>query len=259
MLEIQLGDRNPKVVLLQILLNRRGSALRVDGVFGPRTREAVVAFQRGSSPPRPGSVDPQTFNTLFADSRLSIIDVVDAGDPMVPRTAGAVLVSTGANPPIELGLMCNGVGQMITDVIGRAANPIALLRITGHGNLGRWMTVSVGSVAHLQGQPYSDAESEYFSYIDLRHFEQLRQVLSRLTSHFARFGSMEHHGCSIGSVADSRRMMQKLSDVWRVPVSAGTGLQTASGIPRFNGPVHTAFPNNGNLSSWSEQFRNISL
>jgi hypothetical protein len=153
MLEFQQGDRNPKVVLLQILLNRRGNALRVDGIYGPRTRDAVTAFQRGFSAPRPGSVDPQTFNSLFADSRLSIIDVVDAGDPMVPRTAGAVLVSTGANPPIELGLMCNGVGQMITDVIGRAGNPIALLRMTGHGNLGRWMTVSVGSVATCRVNP----------------------------------------------------------------------------------------------------------
>ena len=259
MLQIQFGDRNPKVVLLQILLNRRGSALLVDGTYGPKTRDAVAAFQRGSSPPRSGEVDPGTFNALFAGSRLSIVDVVDAGDPMVSRTAGAVLVRTGANPPIELGLMCNGVGQMITEVIGRAGNPIALLRMTGHGNLGRWMTVSVGSVAHLQGQPYRDAESEFFSYIDLRHFEQLRETLAPLTSHFARFGSMEHHGCSIGSVADSRRMMQKLSDVWRVPVSAGMGLQDASGIPRFNGPVNTAFPNNATLATWSAQFRNVSL
>ena len=259
MLRLQFGDQGPKVVLLQILLNRRGNSLKVDGAYGEKTRAAVASFQSGSPAPRPGDVDPTTFNALFQDSQLSIVDVVDAGDPMVPETVEPVLSVAGAGPPIELGLMCNGVGQMISDVIQRAAHPIALLRMTGHGNLGRWMTVSVGSVAHAEPGPYQEAASEYYSYIDLRHFNQLREVLAPLTSHFASFGSMEHHGCTIGSVPDSRQMMQKLADVWKVPITAGMGLQNAEGVLRFPGAVFTAYPENGTLPSWSAQFRGRSL
>ena len=40
------GDRVPSVGVLQKLLNRSGATLKVDGVFGSRTRDAAVAFQR---------------------------------------------------------------------------------------------------------------------------------------------------------------------------------------------------------------------
>jgi hypothetical protein len=259
MLEIRFGDRNPRVVLLQILLNRLGNDLKVDGDYGPKTQEAVKAFQRRSSTPVTGSVEPPVFNALFRNSKLTIIDVVDAGDPMVPRTSELVLTAIGAGKPIKLGLMCNGVEQMVNDVTRRGEYPIALLRMTGHGNLGHWMTVSVGTVAHLGKEAYREVKAEYFSYIDLRHFEKLRQILSRLTPYFAKFGSMEHLGCQLGRVSETQRMMQKLSDVWQVPVSAGKMKQDAHSLPRLVGDVYTAFPWHGSLSSWSKSFRYASM
>jgi hypothetical protein len=42
---LDLGDRGPGVVELQRLLNERGETLSLDGIFGPGTRAALVAFQ----------------------------------------------------------------------------------------------------------------------------------------------------------------------------------------------------------------------
>jgi hypothetical protein len=256
MLEIRHGEHGPRVVLLQVLLNRTGASLAVDGVYGPKTRTAVETFQK-SAPPlhRSGNVDSPTFNELFRESRLSIVDVVDVGDPMLAEREANELRAAGSQP-IELGLMCNGVGQMVSDAINQAASPIALLRITGHGNLGRWMTVSVGAPAHLHGAAYAELEAEFHSYIDLSHFAQLRGTLARLQGRFARFGSMEHLGCSIGSRPSSRQLMGALSDLWAVPISAG--IQTQRSVLHFDGPPYTAYPEKGSLPTWSKQFRDSS-
>ncbi len=256
MLEIHRGEHGPRVVFLQVLLNRRGATLVVDGVYGPKTHGAVEAFQKTVPSLTPsGNVNAATFNELFRDSRLSIVDVVDVGDPMLAEREANELRAAGSQP-IELGLMCNGVGQMVSDTISQAASPIALLRITGHGNLGRWMTVSVGAPAHLHGAAYAELEAEYHSYIDLPHFDQLRAVLARLQGRFARFGSMEHLGCSIGSRPASRQLMGRLADLWRVPISAG--IQTQRSVLHFDGPPYTAYPAKGSLAGWSTQFRNSS-
>ena len=42
---LTLGDRSSEVVELQEALNREGGSLEVDGIFGPDTHSAVVAFQ----------------------------------------------------------------------------------------------------------------------------------------------------------------------------------------------------------------------
>jgi hypothetical protein len=39
------GEKSPRVVLIQILLNRAGNTLTIDGSFGALTRAAVVSFQ----------------------------------------------------------------------------------------------------------------------------------------------------------------------------------------------------------------------
>ena len=46
MILIQYGDCGPRVVLLQVLLNRKGASLEVDGAFGNHTYRAVVDFQK---------------------------------------------------------------------------------------------------------------------------------------------------------------------------------------------------------------------
>jgi hypothetical protein len=258
MILVKPGEVSPRVVVIQILLNRAGSALVVDGHFGPKTRAAVVDFQgnNGIAPPN-AVVGPDTWWKLPLGKNTEVVDVVDVGDPGVG--GGAVTELTKAKgDPIELGLMCGGIEQMVNDVIGKAggSGTMALLRITGHGNLGRWMTVSVGSVAHLPAKDYKEVAEEDHSYIALANFDKLAPTLARLKPYFAPYGMMEHGGCSLGKRPETRTLMHRLADLWGVPVSVGIGLQRS--ILNFDGATFTAYPNMGTLKSWSSQFRSAS-
>lgn len=61
----------PRVTVrsLQYLLNARGARLAVDGVFGSRTRAAVVAFQRSRGLPATGVVTQSTWLRLIITVR----------------------------------------------------------------------------------------------------------------------------------------------------------------------------------------------
>lgn len=61
---LRLGDRGPKVIDLQRLLNRRGFALVIDGDFGPKTERAVRDFQRQAGLVVDGIAGPKTFAVL---------------------------------------------------------------------------------------------------------------------------------------------------------------------------------------------------
>jgi N-acetyl-anhydromuramyl-L-alanine amidase AmpD len=54
------------VVVLQELLNLRGAALKVDGVFGRQTFEAVLTYQVSNGLVADGIVGPATWNALTA-------------------------------------------------------------------------------------------------------------------------------------------------------------------------------------------------
>ena len=59
------GSRGPPVFELQLLLISKGfDAGRVDGVFGAKTKAAVVAFQRAKGLAADGVVGPKTWAQL---------------------------------------------------------------------------------------------------------------------------------------------------------------------------------------------------
>jgi N-acetylmuramoyl-L-alanine amidase len=58
--QLDLMDRGVPVRRLQTALNRHGARLRVDGIFGQLTREAVIAFQRGRGLAADGIAGPET-------------------------------------------------------------------------------------------------------------------------------------------------------------------------------------------------------
>lgn len=68
---LQSGSRGQKVSQLQYMLNVMAEyvpsipSVAVDGIFGPRTQEAVIAFQRFAGLPEDGLVGPQTWNALY--------------------------------------------------------------------------------------------------------------------------------------------------------------------------------------------------
>jgi peptidoglycan hydrolase-like protein with peptidoglycan-binding domain len=57
----------PKVTVrsLQYLLNAHGARLSVDGIFGPKTKAAVVAFQHANGLPSSGVVQAPTWRSLL--------------------------------------------------------------------------------------------------------------------------------------------------------------------------------------------------
>lgn len=68
---LQSGSRGQKVSQLQYMLNVMAEyvpsipSVAVDGIFGPQTQEAVIAFQRFAGLPEDGLVGPQTWNALY--------------------------------------------------------------------------------------------------------------------------------------------------------------------------------------------------
>ena len=68
---LQSGSRGQKVSQLQYMLNVMAEYIPFippvaeDGIFGPRTREAVIAFQRFAGLQEDGIVGPQTWNALY--------------------------------------------------------------------------------------------------------------------------------------------------------------------------------------------------
>jgi hypothetical protein len=260
MLRVYEGDRGPRVVLLQILLNRKGADLNVDGVFGPSTRKAVIAFQKQCAKvTATGKADDATWPPLFQNSDVGIIDAYDVTDARY--ATGAESPKDAGIPTIETGGMCNGVQSVVQQVIQQAGQKgsIAILRMFGHGNHGTWFTFSVGDAVHLKDsdpQAYNQVAAETHSYVDFDHLDDLIPILDRLTPYFAPFGSFEHHGCSLGSVDKTKKMMKRLADLWSVPVTTGIGLQyipyDKNSAFRFTTQTVTAYPDHDNLRIWAK-------
>lgn len=63
---LRMGMKGAKVRELQSLLNRTGAALKVDGDFGPTTKDAVLVFQRKNGLKADGLAGPETTRALSA-------------------------------------------------------------------------------------------------------------------------------------------------------------------------------------------------
>lgn len=63
---LRMGSKGERVRALQTLLVRAGASLRVDGDYGPSTRDAVKAFQRASRITADGVAGPETMRRLEA-------------------------------------------------------------------------------------------------------------------------------------------------------------------------------------------------
>jgi Putative peptidoglycan binding domain len=257
MFSLHYMEHSPRVTLLQILMKDE-QELKIDGILGSHTYAALKAFQRSRGLAATGIATPDTWAALLDGTDLAIISSVDMGDPTAKIDVQALKAS--GDTPIQLGSMCNGIGQLMGEVKKRArGRSIAALRLDGHGNLGRWLTVSVGDVVDMSKEDYAATAKEFHSYIDSKHFSTVAPLLGTLSDQFAPFGFAEHHGCSLGKRPETRKMLARLANLWGVPISVGITLQNFGAVTYFNGPVFTAFPHGMSLHAWSQQFQKTSV
>ncbi len=265
MINVRLGDNSPRVTLLQILLNSHRCVgadrkpLTVDGVYGRNTRAAVSAasLQLGFGHQAGTAASPQLMKELLADVDLTVITSIDLADPNLQRDVDTF--RKGGDDPILLGGMCNGLRQMGAEV-GSRARPgrVAALRLDGHGNLGRWLTISVGDIVDLPRPEYREVEKEVMSYVSSSNFTMVSSVIAPLSRIFAAFGYVEHLGCTLGARPETRAMLKQLANLWGVPIRVGIRTQPIGNVD-IVGPDFTAFPGSLNLRSWSRQFQLLEL
>ncbi len=256
MLDVRRDDRGPRVVLLQMMLNRRGSNLRVDGHFGLRTGRAVEDLSARLLSVRAAVAGPDLWMAIFREERLCGVDALDMGEANFVRSV-PILRQVGSRV-VETGAMCGGVRAVVESIRERSApqGSLAILRTWGHGNNGRWMSFTVGEVVHLTlADPAAGraVAAERESYVDPGNFHSMSPTLAPLRGCFHPLGSHEHHGCGLGHLAATRAMMGRLANLWQVPVTVAMGPQQVpfdSGAAlRFQGQTFTAYPG-GNEGDW---------
>jgi hypothetical protein len=248
------GYRLPTVGLLQVLLNRgiTGDELEKDGIFGRKTKQAVAAFQlpRGLDPD--GIVGKNTWPRLISGTDFRIIDAVDVTDLKTATYEVRDIRRVGGNPAL-VGNMCNGIGQIIQEIISRMREPgeVVLLRFHGHGDSGV-MGISDGEGELSNG--HSDLSALTSDVIDM-----ISTQLAMLAPYFGPYSSVELHGCKVAKKPAGREMIQKLANVWGVPVSGGVYDQKSRGIAtfRFEGPVFTAFSKGMTLKQWAARLPSL--
>ena len=54
-------------------------------------------------------------------------------------------------------------------------------------------------------------------------------------------------------------MLEKLADLWGIPIRVGIQTQPIGSPLTIHGPAFTAYPKRHNLRSWSKQFQNLDL
>lgn len=249
MLDVRMGDRGPRVVLLQVLLNRAGAGLKVDGIFGPLTRRAVsdarLRLLNISGP----FADPDLWMALLGEHRLCGIDAFDMGEERFQ--AGTTIVRSAGSRVVQTGAMCNGVQAVVQGITSQTvpAGSLGVLRTWGHGNRGHWLSFTVGEVVETTKEnPALGAAiaAERRSYVYPGNFDAMSSVLAPVRQCFAGVGIYEHHGCSLGRIQETRRMMSRLATLWGVPVTVAVGTQLIPCGPdtalRFQGQTLTAYP-----------------
>jgi len=256
MLDVRIGDTGPRVVLLQVLLNRGEANLRVDGVFGPLTGRAVSAARGRLLRSQGTAADPDLWMALFSEQGLCGIDAFDMGEERFQ--AGATIVRSAGSRTVQTGAMCNGVDAVVQGITGqtRPAGSLGVLRTWGHGNRGHWLSFTVGEVVHTrEADPVLGAAiaAERRSYVDPQNFGDMSSVLSPVRQCFASVGIYEHHGCSLGRIEATRRMMGRLANLWDVPVTVAVGTQwipfNAATALRYQGQTFTVYPG-GSQGAW---------
>jgi peptidoglycan hydrolase-like protein with peptidoglycan-binding domain len=242
----------------------------VDGVFGEKTKTAVISFQRAEGLSPDGAAGPKTWKALTRDCPRPIVDVVDTNHATVKRLVQDVLEPLGSrpyNPPF----LSNALSQIACHVQAQVKKngKLYLLRLYGHGNWGQqnlstglgghWMdkpgaTCLQGQVATRNGRtscvyPTSAGES-----LNIKNFDVAEQQFGPLKKCFAPLGSLELHGCEIAKSDKGQMLLFRLALLLGVPVTAsskGNQVGTTKKVLRVEHPT-TWYPWAGDLVTWAK-------
>jgi hypothetical protein len=104
---------------------------------------------------------------------------------------------------------------------------IDLLRIHGHGGPG---LQTVSSSLHL----YASQLPHLRSVISVYNFDLIRPCLRQLTTSFAPNAEVYLMGCEVGAEEEGQELLDSLSELWQVTVTAGIPIQFGGGWQTFN-------------------------
>jgi len=187
---IRVGSDGAWVVKLQVVLIGLGATLDADGKFGPKTRAAVMAFQRANGLSVDGVVGPQTWGALRAATSDGGVDLVVQSDPTVGAAKGPVgTYPAGSSVPPGFGpLQPQGGTTFCTDLQAQLATSPqgreALAIQTQYGVKVAWMPGTANRF---------DADSNWV-FLD----SSLSKAASAgYFTHEMHHASMEHSGKSV--------------------------------------------------------------
>ncbi len=236
----------PAVAVLQKLLNRGGAGLKVDGIFGPRTEQAVIQFQKQRHLAADGIVGVNTWPRVSAGADLPIMDCVDIFDPLLTEDTQTPLTRVGANP-LVLGGMCNGVQQAVQMILSASPGNVFLLRFHGHG--------APGEAGVSDGRGDLDPASDQRADLDLGNLNVLLPIMMRLSGIFGPYGCIQFMHCETGRGARGRAMLTKIANAVGVPVSAAVndqfGLNQGPLPFGLQGPTTTVVPGGKTIADWA--------
>ena len=237
------GDRLPTVGVLQKLLNARADAgLKVDGVFGKRTEDAVWTFQMQRFINENGMVLSKTWTRLTAGLSLPILDVVDVQDEEFRLVDIPTLRAVGADV-IEIGGQSHGVPQVV-ELVKRhiAAKSLYYLRLHAHGWHGQINLGRDTSIPNPTGQEFSAIQS----------VKGIRPIILALAPVFSPYGSVLMTSCGTGGARSGRVLVQGMANTLGVPVTGALYEESFSAMTTFRleGKYFTACPNNMSLAAW---------
>ena len=158
------------------------------------------------------------------------IDVVDMDD-LVLGTHRRSLAQSSGSTVIEMYGMCNGISQMVTEIIRVASlRSIEVLRIWGHGWSGGQL-IAAGANAQVG--------VDHGSALWANNMARYASDLARLNRYFAAGARVELKGCQVGSGKAGEDFVVALAKVIGVTVQAAVDVQGGMWVSgqHWNGPI----------------------
>lgn len=274
MVRIKFGDKDPKVVLVQIALSTRPPQipLRVDGQFGARTKTAVQTLQKKLSRPQTGVVEGPEWKAMMEAMPFGVFDHTDIDETIVAILEGKTLEQIAADSH-QFGVVAkvelerngqrvssigigasNGVGLLVSRIVQAGqAKQLGLLRIFGHG--GKGLQMISGGKGGIPG-----GAGEHAAALTPTITRRMRPELKRVAAAFSPYGSAELHGCRVADGSTGRLLLKDLAEEWGVPVTAALDRQHVGRgqTMRFEGRTITAFPGRLALQQWADKVAALS-